>query len=326
MFALNNSTMQISNNNFYGKSPSLQNFSGHAGFERLYSHYGIRDGVTTETRLFRDLKTIKFAANYLKNIFINDPEKKIVIGACSTGEEAYSFKMLMGETPSKIIGFDIGKETIKTAKTGIIEINVPTDKDAQKYAEAMAMDTYKDRFLVSEISANEEEKELKKIFNDNFKPIESKEKIIFKLKEALRKLLDITYIEFDRKMYRIKNPDNIPEFKNGDVTDIEKTIPLDKQNHLFSCKNALYHMITDNNYCLRESIDPRNIKIILNKIFGDANKALKKDGLFIMGEEEHLQHTSMHLVSKALLENGFLPIRMPDRPYLNVWKKVKEVD
>lgn len=316
--------MQILNRNFNPQVSPAPNFSGHAGFEKLPFHYGMRNGVTTETRLFRDYKSIKFALNYIDEVFKGN--KNIVVGACATGEDVFSIKMLRGKKQTKITAFDLGSDTITNAKSGTIEIDIPADEKSKQYVEKLQMDAYNDKFLTGKENLNEEEKYLKQLFEDNFEPIESKTKLIYKIKEKLKKIFFTTYVEFDKKFFRIKDIDKNCEFKNGNIMDLEKTLPLDRSNHLFTFKNAMYHLITDNNYCQSESLEPAKATAVLNKIFTDINKALVKKGLFVMGELEHLQHNEMHLVDKSLLEHGFLPVRMPDRPYLNIWKKVKEVD
>lgn len=318
--------MQITNNSYNEISYKSPNFCGHTGFERLPYYYGLRKEVTTETRLFRDYQTIKFATDYIKRVFAGAKEKNIIVGACSTGEEAYSIKMLMDKFDSKITGFDLGRNTIEKAKSGIIEINTPIDKNIKKYNEAINMDTYNDRFLIDNSPLNKEKNRLREIFKNNFEQIKPKHKFLHRLKEALIKSLDPTYIEMERKLFKIKKQDENLHFKSGDVLNLESIMPLNGTNHLFSFKNAIYHIITDNNICKRENIAPKKMKEILNKIFKDINKALNKKGLFVMGESENEQHEAMHYISKALLDNGFVPIRMPDRPYLNVWKKIREAN
>lgn len=316
MLILNN----MQNNNIYSNNFS---FNGHLGFEKLPFSYGIRNGVITETRLFRDYDTIKFAIQYIKKVFKGS--KNIVVGACSTGEDVYSIKMLMGESPAKIMGFDLGVETIKKANSGIIELNIPMVKESLNNKNVVNIDTYDDNFLINNFPKNKKEIFLKKIFEKNFEPVKFKQTLIDKIKELVIKILDSTYIKLDKKLFKIKNNSSL-EFKNGNIETLNEIVPAQEKNHLFSFKNALYHLITDNNYCSREPLAPKKIMSKLNNIFRNINKTLHKNGLFIMGEEENLQHQSINLVCKSLLDNGFLPIRMPNRPYLNIWTKVREID
>ena len=325
MFTLNKSAMQISNTNYRNRTTSYPRFCGHSGFEKLPFKYGISNRIITETRLFRDYTSIKYCIDYLNKVF-KGVKKNIVVGACSTGEDVFTLKMLLGKKPAKITAFDLGTETIKKAKSGIIELDVPADEKSKKYIESLNMDAYNDKFLSGKENLNNVEMHLKKLFEENFEQIFPKKELIHKLKEKLEKIFFTSFAEFDKKFFRMKTMDNSCEFKSGNITDIENFMPLKKNQHLFTFKNAIYHLLTDNNYCGRESIEPKKAREILNKIFTNVNKSLCKNGLFVMGEFENYQHESMHLVTKSLLKNGFLPIRMPEREYLNVWKKVREVN
>lgn len=309
-----------------GYSKNKPKFTGHSGFEKLPFYVGLTKGVTTETRLFRDFETIDFATKYIKSVFKNT-QKNIVVGACSTGEEVYSIKMLMHGESYNITGFDIGKNTIKQAKSGIIELNIPTDKNSEYYTKFIDMDTYKDSFLAKDDeNISKKQQFLKEIFSKTFEKTEIKTKLMYRVSERLRKIFDIAFVEFDKQHFKCKEKDENCKFIQGNIEELDKIISQEQCVHLFSFKNALYHLITDNDNYHRESISHQRVKIILDKIFKDINKTLHKEGLFIMGETENKQHMNMHFVSKGLLENGFVPIRMRNRPYLNIWKKVKEVE
>lgn len=316
--------MIIGNYNYYHPAPV--NFKGHAGCENIITRLGMRESVTTETRFFRDYESIKFGIKYINEVFKNLKEKYFIVGACSTGEDMHSLKMLMGNNPVKITGFDIGKETIEQAKSGIFNLYTPADIKTSKYTRIVDIHTYDDAFLAfDKPDLTPEQKELKKLFDNHFESIDTKDKMIYKLKEKFRKIFDITYAEFNKLKFRYKNPDNSLEFKIGDIRDFKDILP-NKKGQLFTFKNSFYHIVTDNNYCTRQELPEKQIKPMLDNIFKNINKSLDKNGLFIMGEKEDEQRTNIHVIAKSLLENGFLPIRMPDRPYLNIWKKVKEID
>ncbi len=300
-------------------------FSGHGGCERIIKN-GRFNYITTETRFFRDYKTLKYAINYINEVFRDVKEKSFVVGACSTGEDIYSLKMLMHEAPVKILGFDIGKDTIKRARSGIFEFYIPHDKKAQKYTQFVEMNTFNDKFLVDECdNLSPEQVALKEEFNKLFKNIDSKNKMIYKLTEAFRKFLDIAYVEFDRKLYKLKSKDSNCTFVNGDILELNKILSTKRKNQLFAFKNAFYHIITNDEGAQRLSKPHSQTKPILDKIFQNINKSLDKNGLFIMGEEEHKQKSDVTIISKSLIDNGFIPIRT-DSKYPSIWKKVKEVD
>lgn len=313
-------------NNYNTNPPARVSFRGHAGCEEIISRLGMRDSVTTETRFFRDYESMKFGVNYVKNVFKNLKEKYFIVGACSTGEDVHSLKMLMGKKPVKITGFDLGEETIEDAQSGIFNLYVPADSDTRKYTKVIDMSTYDDAFLVTDKeNLTPEQKKLKGIFNKNFERIDSKDKLIYKLKETFRRMFDMTYAEFNKVKFKYKNSDQCFEFARADIRDFRDILPKRKAQ-LFTFKNSFYHILTDNNYCTRQQLARSTTKPMLDEIFININKSLDMKGLFIMGEKEHEQRSDIHIIGKSLLDNGFLPVRMPNRPYLNIWKKVKEVD
>lgn len=313
-------------NNYNGYNPALVNFKGHAGCEDIITKLGMRDSVTTETRFFRDYESMKFGVNYVKEVFKNLKEKYFIVGACSTGEDVHSFKMLMGNDPVKITGFDIGAETVEQAKSGIFNLYVPADSNTSKYTKIIDMTTYNDSFLAfDKPNMTKEEKKLKKAFQKNFESIDVKDKLIYKLKETFRRMFDITYAEFNKFKFKYKNTETDLEFITADIRDFKNILP-ERKGQIFAFKNSFYHIVTDNNICTRQELPRKEVKPMLDSIFKNVNKSLDMNGLFIMGEKEHEQKSNVHIIAESLLDNGFIPIRMPDRPYQNIWKKVKEVD
>ena len=311
-------------NNYNANYPVSINFSGHAGCENIITKIGMRKNVTTETRFFRDYKTLKYATNYIREVFRSLKEKYFVVGACSTGEDVYSLKMLMGKEPLKITGFDIGKETVKDAKSGIFSLYFPVESKTKYRIDDLS--TYEDAYLgFDKTDLTPEQKKKKKIFSEHFECIETKDSLKYKIKERLRKIFDVTYVEFDKLRFKYKKTGEDFEFKTADIRDFRGMLP-ERKCQLFAFKNSFYHIVTDNNYCIRQQLPREWIKPMLDKIFKNINKSLDKKGLFIMGENEHNQKSDIFIIGKSLLDNGFLPIRMPDRPYQNIWVKVKEVD
>lgn len=324
MSELNNNMMNIQTNYHYKKN--YPSFKGHCGCEDIITRLGVRDSVTTETRLFRDYKSIKFAIEYTNEFFKNLKEKFFIVGACSTGEDVYSLKMLMGNKPVKILGFDIGKYTVENAKSGILSLYIPANKQTHEYTKIVDMSTYSDSFLVhNDKKLTSEEKKLKEIFQQNFEIVESKDKLIYKLKEQFRKMFDITYAEFDKFEYKYKKTNKNFEFKTADIRDF-KNIQHYQKAQIFTFKNSFYHIVTDYKHGIRQQLPQKETKPLLDKIFKNINKSLNMDGLFIMGEKEHEQKSDINIIGRSLLDNGFLPIRMPDSPYLNIWKKVREIN
>ena len=108
------------------------NFKGHGGHEIL--EIG-KDSLLLrhETAFFREYNTLNKGINYLRQHFPKEKNPRIIVGACSTGEEALSIKMLMPDKKPKILGFDISPNSIAEAKTGIYTISQPKDDISRKF-------------------------------------------------------------------------------------------------------------------------------------------------------------------------------------------------
>lgn len=74
--------------------------------------------VNHQTAFFREQETDEIVQNYILEKFGNEDEINIVSGACSTGEEAKSYAMMLDSIKDKlhINGFDISAEVIEDAK------------------------------------------------------------------------------------------------------------------------------------------------------------------------------------------------------------------
>ena len=111
------------------KANYMINFKGSVvGEDSLASGIGI---LNHETHFFREPKTDEIVQNYILDNFSDDIEINIVSGACSTGEEAKSYAMMLDSLGNKlhISGFDISDDVIK--KAGNETINLLIDSDAK---------------------------------------------------------------------------------------------------------------------------------------------------------------------------------------------------
>lgn len=100
------------------KANYLVNFKGGIKWEKTDNNgLGV---VNHQTAFFREPKTDEIVQNYILETFGNDDEINIVSGACSTGEEAKSYAMMLDCIKDKlnISGFDISKEILEDAKSG----------------------------------------------------------------------------------------------------------------------------------------------------------------------------------------------------------------
>lgn len=100
------------------KANYLVNFKGGMKYEKS-ENSGIGT-VNHQTAFFREQATDEIVQNYILENFGNDDEINIVSGACSTGEEAKSYAMMLDCIKDKlnIYGFDISAEIVEDAKKG----------------------------------------------------------------------------------------------------------------------------------------------------------------------------------------------------------------
>lgn len=100
------------------KANYLVNFKGGMKYEK--SENSSIGTVNHQTAFFREPETDEIVQNYILENFDNDDEINIVSGACSTGEEAKSYAMMLDNIKDKlnIYGFDISAKVIEDAKSG----------------------------------------------------------------------------------------------------------------------------------------------------------------------------------------------------------------
>ncbi len=129
-----NSKNNIKNNNNDNKSLTLTNDISKVSVENYKANYMISfkgemdyhksdtSGIGTlnhQTAFFREPETDEIVQNYILEKFGNDREVNIVSGACSNGEEAKSYAMMLDNLNDKlnIMGFDISPECIEKAQS-----------------------------------------------------------------------------------------------------------------------------------------------------------------------------------------------------------------
>lgn len=290
--------------------------------------------IRHETAFFRDYYTIKKSIDYLKNTFSNNANRQIIVGACSSGEQALSIEMLMKEQQHNILAFDISPQSVKDAKKLTFQINKPKNEQSRIELKNRSIVGYNDEFLAfnsgEQFSANTQKK-LKKMFNQTFIEIETIPKKVnyFKmLMEKLRCLItkDIEP-EFITKTFKARNPKDIKcKFVEGDIRNLDKLVPKG-QAHMVTFSNALYHLITEEGChgAMRYALPKKETYKIVTNIVKQVNKALTNRGLFILGEQEDKQMTDIKLVSEILKENGFKPLENLKGKYCNIWVKYKDV-
>ena len=97
--------------------------------------------------------------------------------------------------------------------------------------------------------------------------------------------------------------------------------------HAISFRNAMYHLMTMNNENEERIQKPiEEVEPMLNHVAKQINKALTKDGIFMLGELEDKQLTDTKLLSRIFKENGFKEVAKTKNGYCNIWAKVKDVE
>lgn len=330
----NQPTLLGINNNYAQNSMA---FRGHAGHEILKQGKDVLL-LRHETAFFREYNTLNKSVNYIRQHFPKEKSPKIIVGACSTGEEALSFKMLMPDKTPKILGFDISPTSVNEAKHSTYTISQPKNTKSRQFIDNMGIDAYKDEYLGFEPNNDKKvtrnQKRLKELFNKTFeeRPTDEKPKKINLIKKALDFIKSKLSLDIDpdlnTKTFVVKNPkDTGCKFVQGDIQHLDEIAPKGEA-HAISFRNALYHLVTNDisGGAYRETKPRAEAKPILTQVAKQVNKALTKDGIFILGECENSQLTDTKLLSEVLLENGFKKAVKDKNGYCNIWTKVSEID
>ncbi|MCM1266222.1 MAG: methyltransferase domain-containing protein [Candidatus Gastranaerophilales bacterium] len=112
------------------KANYMVNFKGRINHEKTNS-----SGIGTlnfQTAFFREPNTDVIVQDYILENFSNDEEINIVSGACSSGEEAKSYAMLLDTLNDKlnISGFDISPEILKEAESNSCQLTKSDDDNS----------------------------------------------------------------------------------------------------------------------------------------------------------------------------------------------------
>lgn len=323
--------MQIIGNPNVNNTCNVQSpvsFNGYLGNEYVRA-YGRHINLRHETAFFREADTLEYIKDYLIRTFPNIAVKNILIGACSTGEDGLSMKMIMNKVPSRIVAFDLGKVAIKRAKAGYYSISRPIDKTGEEYISNWGLSAYDDRFLAFDSSKKLTKKEVqyRKAFNKIFKEVKtdkSRTGILNRIKLFLNSFTEFHFIETDSKFFKLKGLRKLNyEYLQGDIRDLDK-ITNGEKFLAFTFRNAFYHLITTNDD-FRMQLSEKQTREILKRILPQINKALEMKGLFAIGKNENEQVCDMILLTKMLKEYGFKEsVFDSNQPYCHIWKKVRE--
>ncbi len=314
-------------NNYINTPQDTVSFSGHLGQEKLVKK-GVKYVLRHETALFRDMQTKNFVVNYINENFGHKSNIKMVIGGCCSGEEAYTYSMLLNSPRVSILGFDLSENAIKQAKSGEVLMQTP-----KKY-KGKLLDCYtqshKDAFLCFETgeALTPEQIAQKQLFDEHFdltpEIFPDKETLKFKFtKWYMAKFLKIAMPSYNNRIVKIKDGKFTNcEFKTGDIMDLGKVTNGEKAD-IITFSNAMYHLTTNDigNGMMR--YPKENSEEIIRKIALQVKENLNPNGLFVLGENEVTQMMDSTTIPKVFKELGFEPLNKTDEHFVNVWRLVK---
>ena len=318
-----NNTAQIYNK----KSP--QNtcaFKGHLKYEKIM-HDGVKLLLRKETALYRNIETKNFVIDYISKFFSNQPQIKMVVAGCSTGEEAFSYSMLLNKFKDKlsILGFDLSKNSIADANSRKItiqtkknKINPILEEHIYKYLEFQ-----NDTFLISNTRNNlsHTEQAYKKLFDEFFELSDAKIKEPFfaKLKRLYLQITtkaQLPQYEFKTATLK-KNKCTNCTFKTGDIMKLKETLNGEKAD-IITFSNAMYHLITEEKFGIR--YPKSNAEEIIKKLAQNVKDNLNPNGIFVLGEKEFEQTLDSVTVEKVFKEMGFRPLNKTTEHSANVYQ------
>ena len=309
--------------------PDIVSFKGHVGVEK-----SARKGIEIlrhETAFFREPQTDNFVKEHIINLSQNKDKIKIISGACSTGEEAVSYSMMLNAIKDKIdiLGFDISSKSIEQAKKRSYIFEKPAE-ESKKAAESLNISGFKDSYLAFDSSEalSSEQKTNKKIFDDFFEITSEKvpeEKIPLMTRFQIwltNKLYKTEPIHTDKKLCKLKEgkAENC-KFIQGDIEDI-RNITGDEKADVILFRNALYHLTTQEIGAMGLRVPKKESESIIENIGRKIKDSLNDNGILVFGEEEPLQMADDKTVPKVMKRLGFVPMNETSEHYANVWQKV----
>ena len=310
----------------FQKTPNAVKFQGHLGSEK-YAKNGIKF-LISETALFRDMQTKNFIKEYIEKTFTNKNQIKILIGGCSTGEEAYTFSMLLKSLPQrlKITGFDISKQSIESAKSK--KLIMQQEIEPKKNLYRPYSKRFNDEFLCFPTAKELTPAQLKQkeLFDDFFeitteKVPRHKESLQLKFtKWFTRNVYKIYVPEYDSKIVKLRENKAVNcDFVNGDILNLNE-ITKGEKVEIITFTNAMYHLISENiaNGLLRRVLP--NAEETVTTIAQNVKNNLNPKGIFVLGEDEILQTMDTTIVPKVFKNLGFQPLNKTDEHLENVWQ------
>ena len=305
-------TTKYSTNNPNKNTPI--SFKAHWGTDKIVKN-GIKQILRQETGFFRDIQTKKFVKGYIQKYFKDQDHIKIIVGGCSTGEEAYTYSMLLNKIKANvsILGFDLSPKAIEQAKSRKTVMECPQQKTAQLIESYSS--THKDAYLCFDTTEklNAEQLELKTLFNDFYDitsevPKKAKKSILRKLQEFyLKKLLHIEPLSFQSKIVKLKeNKANNCSFVIGDIQSLGN-ITNGEKAHVITFSNALYHITTNEKMNGLVRTPKPNSEEIIKQNLALTNFTLKKS-VSLFSKHSFKLELGNELFSQAVIRQVLSPL------------------
>ncbi len=279
-------------------------FKGHTGIEE-YGKNGISK-LIHQTSFFRDFQTKKFAVDYIHKNFKDKTNIKIIVGACSTGEEALTLSMMLSNMTKKvdILGIDLGEKAINQANRKKFLLQ---KADVDNPVMLGILDKYDDWYLGFDTTGYPllpHEKAQKRLFKDFFIPSKT-----YQYQENLMEhkgSVESRYIRnYESKIFKLKkNKGKNCKFIVGDIMDLKNLTNGEKSDVIFF-SNALYHLTA-----LPDRKQKSNAEAVIKKLAKVLRANLNKNGLVCFGEKEKAQGVNTTLLEKIMEENGFETVKI----------------
>ena len=303
-------------------------FRGQAAVEKLAkdTFVGARTLLILETAFFREPETLEFVKKYILKFLKDKPEINIIDGACSKGYETYSLAMILDKIGKKIniTGFDLGPQAITDAKSGKFIIETIKSNDSLSNTYKMGYSSFDDDYLAfyDKSSLTEKQTEYKCKFSEFFDEIPWRENISF-LRRIHRLIFKKLIPDIATKQFQVKpEKSGMCNFVQGDILKLDEIVP-DHSADVLLFRNALYHLTTIEDESAKIPLLDETIVRTVKNVVTQVDKALCKNGIFVIGEHPN-DHTltTGKVLYKELENNNFTPVyKNHNDTYCVGWKK-----
>lgn len=286
-------------------NPSFKGCLGNSNY--LIANSNNHELSITETHFMRDLGTLDFCANYLKNNF---PQGTHVANpGCSYGYETYSLGTLLSDVNQKniykITGYDIAIDVIEEAKLALFKIGgtespsekfltqsywkklTPVEENAKRLFEK-SLEEIPPKWLGFNVCNPRYKTKAKKVIPNNFDYDLSVKRL-----EAINTVTNKSLWRMGGKFFIPKQGgfDDVIDFKTADIKNLKEVLPK-QETGLIIFKNALYHLFVN----LKENNHEQINHDIAEDLFSKVSAMLPVKGIFALGTR---QYDHLYFVSQS---------------------------